>query len=498
MFHGINKGILVLIGIAAVLTVGIIGLSVWVFGSESSAPPSENGDDEKVVVNGRVLEVTPDGQLVVLKTERHNEFFVTLTTDTLVYNAEGEQISATDLQPGFRVRVKGKRTDGESFAASTVYVSEKAALIIAQPGRDEVVSGRLRVQGQIQQKGATGHRLQYRITKEDGTELVSSVKQVGTSTDAEYVPFTHTVFLPVQQLEDNTELKLTIETLSLKTRNRKITLPLLFRSQNALSVYKNTPLRVALSYPSLWAAERSYGTIQDTPLRYSGPEGFFAVNVAGDATVDLESVAEKEAFQQREPYGSEPAITSLTVAGRSARLIMPSDDQAERFREQAAIIVPFTTPIEVKGNIYGYLLLRSNQQYLRTIASTLTFLKPSEVTFQVYYSNFQRDPEERCDVVFPVERVVQRRPPVERQALEELVAGPTTQENEEGYFTNIPADFLVNRVAVDNGTATVAYSMPEEAIANECQRQAVRSQVRETIVQFPHVDAVRIETNNSS
>jgi hypothetical protein len=84
-----------------------------------------------------------------------------------------------------------------------------------------------------------------------------------------------------------------------------------------------------------------------------------------------------------------------------------------------------------------------------------------EATVLVFFANAGRGPEPQ---VFPVERTVTP-PAVLRGALEELLAGPTAEEELEGYrsfFSSETADQLVD-VSIEDGVAQVTFAseLPE-------------------------------------
>ncbi|MEK7183480.1 MAG: GerMN domain-containing protein [Patescibacteria group bacterium] len=121
---------------------------------------------------------------------------------------------------------------------------------------------------------------------------------------------------------------------------------------------------------------------------------------------------------------------------------------------------------------------------------------PEEVSsVKVFFSNSEQDPNtERCEEVYAVERDIQPTPAVAKEALDQLLAGVTSSENADGYFTNINAKARVVSVAIENGVATVVFSEDfENGLAGSCKVTSARAQVEETLKQFASVKDVIIK-----
>lgn len=116
------------------------------------------------------------------------------------------------------------------------------------------------------------------------------------------------------------------------------------------------------------------------------------------------------------------------------------------------------------------------------------------MTVWVFFSNRAEDPQAaECGRTYPVARQVSRTSAVARVALEELLKGPTAEEREAGYFTSINDDVRVNSLAIEDGVARADFSARiEEAAGGSCRVAAIRSQIANTLTQFPSVDGVVI------
>jgi hypothetical protein len=103
-----------------------------------------------------------------------------------------------------------------------------------------------------------------------------------------------------------------------------------------------------------------------------------------------------------QPYGSQPVIEHLQVAGQEARLILPSADQPAAMEDRAALIVRYPHPIDLSarsyeyeyfvpgvggggrgtsdplsssGLLYPFFVLWADQSHIRAIAPSVRFIK---------------------------------------------------------------------------------------------------------------------------
>ena len=137
-------------------------------------------------------------------------------------------------------------------------------------------------------------------------------------------------------------------------------------------------------------------------------------------------------------------------------------------------------------------------------------VKPSEEfrTLLVFFPNSRNDPNFlNCDKTYPVERVLGRLSDNSKSALGEfaylvltdLIRGPTEQEVAKGFFTLINEGTKVQRVIIENGIASVDFDNKlDEYVGGSCKVQAIRSQITETLLQFPEITKVIISINGES
>ena len=118
------------------------------------------------------------------------------------------------------------------------------------------------------------------------------------------------------------------------------------------------------------------------------------------------------------------------------------------------------------------------------------------IIVKIFFSNSQEDLQAlNCEKVYSVERQVLKNKAMV-QALEELLNGPSLEEQEKGYFTNINSGVNINSFIVEDNIAKVDFDEQlEYQVGGSCRVMAIRSQITGTLVQFPEVNDVIISIN---
>ncbi|GEM_PF-362471 len=113
---------------------------------------------------------------------------------------------------------------------------------------------------------------------------------------------------------------------------------------------------------------------------------------------------------------------------------------------------------------------------------------------QVFFSNNVFDPNVmECNRTYPVFRIIPRTSAVGRASLEELLKGPTAEENAQGYLTSLNDGARVNSLSIRDGVAYVDFDARlEEGAGGSCRVAAIRSQITNTLKQFSTVKEVVI------
>ena len=117
-------------------------------------------------------------------------------------------------------------------------------------------------------------------------------------------------------------------------------------------------------------------------------------------------------------------------------------------------------------------------------------------TVKAFFNNDKMDPEFSCNKVFGVDREIAYTPAVARAALEAMLLGPTEAEKGEGYFTSVNPGVAIQSLVIDGGIARVDFDLEIEArLGGSCRVSAIRTQIEETLKQFPTVESVVISVN---
>lgn len=108
---------------------------------------------------------------------------------------------------------------------------------------------------------------------------------------------------------------------------------------------------------------------------------------------------------------------------------------------------------------------------------------------KVYFHNGELGPADDCSLVFPVERVVRDGYDATgmKDALVELLSGPSAEEKSIGYTSAIPDGAALKDVSTDAKGVTIAdfAASLERGVAGSCRVQAIRAQIETTLRQFP-------------
>jgi len=89
----------------------------------------------------------------------------------------------------------------------------------------------------------------------------------------------------------------------------------------------------------------------------------------------IDDVCKNEIHHRVNPYGSTPKIISLEIENQEASLILPSEDQREDLKNEAALIIKYPGDVTIKHKEYNYFILWCDISYIRSIGSTIRFPK---------------------------------------------------------------------------------------------------------------------------
>ncbi len=109
----------------------------------------------------------------------------------------------------------------------------------------------------------------------------------------------------------------------------------------------------------------------------------------------------------------------------------------------------------------------------------------NKISYEVYFSNNNLDPEVTCIKVFPVIKEVGGSESTLKQAIETLISGPNDEEKKAGYYSSIPGNAKVNFVKKEGITAQIDFSSDlDKGIGGSCMVGAIRAQIVKTAIAF--------------
>lgn len=119
------------------------------------------------------------------------------------------------------------------------------------------------------------------------------------------------------------------------------------------------------------------------------------------------------------------------------------------------------------------------------------------IKFNIYFGNKKNEKEaEECKAMSTVVREIQFTIAKEKEALEELLKGPTEEEKRGGYYTSINDDVELQSLQIENGIVKIDFDEElERAIGGSCKVAFIRSQIERTLKQFPDIKEVVISIN---
>ncbi len=119
---------------------------------------------------------------------------------------------------------------------------------------------------------------------------------------------------------------------------------------------------------------------------------------------------------------------------------------------------------------------------------------------KAYFSNNAMDPQISCNKVFAVEREIPKIEAVATAAINELLKGPTSQEEGDGYYTSLNNNVRLQSLEITKeGVAKADFDERlQEGVGGSCRVSAIRAQITETLKQFPTVKGVIISVNGDS
>lgn len=120
-------------------------------------------------------------------------------------------------------------------------------------------------------------------------------------------------------------------------------------------------------------------------------------------------------------------------------------------------------------------------------------------TITLYWGSTAKDPKtNECEKTYPVTRTVPKTITPARTALDLLLAGPTEAEKEEGFVSNIPSGVTLRNIVIEDNLARVDFNKNNWPSGGSCRMSAIRSQIENTLKQFPSVKEVVISVEGKT
>ncbi len=122
---------------------------------------------------------------------------------------------------------------------------------------------------------------------------------------------------------------------------------------------------------------------------------------------------------------------------------------------------------------------------------------PNQTTVKVFFNNSSLSAE--CEKTVAITREVTQTSAIARSAIEELIKGVTQDEKNKGYSSQINSGVKINSLAIKDGVAKIDLSSELETNSGgSCRALAIRSQITQTLKQFPTVKDVTITVNGNA
>ncbi len=163
-----------------------------------------------------------------------------------------------------------------------------------------------------------------------------------------------------------------------------------------------------------------------------------------------------------------------------------------------SLSVNYPTPSTDRGTVEVFEYSAEDGGEINKVSVPILFEKdPPSQTIHAYFSSRAEDPETvECNRTYPALRRIPKTSAPARAALEELLKGTDRVEADKGFFTSINPGVKINSLTIANGIARVDFDETMEAgMGGSCRVAAIRSQITNTLKQFPSVQEVVIGVN---
>jgi len=178
--------------------------------------------------------------------------------------------------------------------------------------------------------------------------------------------------------------------------------------------------------------------------------------------------------------------------------VMANDSSWGFYSAQLSFPMPLT-PI---ANLEVYNINPKNGSEQDLIKLPVNFKEYQKPKVKAFFNNTEADPKLKdCGKVYPVEREVDFSVALIVSALKQLLAGPTDQDKNNGFVSQIPTkDITIQKLEAKDGIVYVDFNqgLQKAAGTDVCKNTAIRAQVVETLKQFPAIKDVVISVDGKT
>ena len=271
---------------------------------------------------------------------------------------------------------------------------------------------------------------------------------------------------------------------------------------------------VLVSIAVLWQKEKSIGNFEECAAAgYLIMESYPRQCRAGEETF-VEEIPEEEAnIRVAEPQANAEISLPFTLRGE-ARTFESTVNFRIRDEDGTILLEDFTTALVSETSTFGefstevsfpapkgttgmievFEYSAQDGREVNMVRIPIVFGNIETTSVRVYFTNTIEDPEVlHCEVTYPVERRIPKTENALHGALRELLKGPTVMEQSMGFYSSINPGVKLLGLTAEEGTVTADFdAMMQFQLGGSCRVMAIRSQIENTLKQFPNVEEVVI------
>jgi hypothetical protein len=162
--------------------------------------------------------------------------------------------------------------------------------------------------------------------------------------------------------------------------------------------------------------------------------------------------------------------------------------------------VNYPEPKGDKGTVEVFEYSAKDGSEINKVEIPIVFKKVESMSIKVFFGNRKEDPDaQNCSQVYSVDRRISKTKAVAEGAIKELLNGITSQEQDEGYFSEINGNAKINKIAIKGGIAKVDFSGELfDGISGSCEIETIKNQITNTLKQFSTIEDVQITVDGQN